>query len=276
MGLLLFQKFDFAENFNKLIGDFLSVIPNVVGALMVFIIGYLFAKLIAGIIRRALKALGVDKIGDKLNEIDIVQDNNVRIVPSTIFAKIFYYIILLMITVLATDVLKVEAVSKLMSDLVAFTPNVLVAFIMIGIGLLVADALKGVVKSACESFSIPSSKLIGNVVFFLVLIVVLVSALSQLGIETNFMISVITIILGGIVLAFSIGYGLASRGTMANFLASRQNDSKFKIGDTIAIDGTKGIIIEIDNSSITLQTDDRRIIIPIHKFASEKFEVFDD
>ena len=276
MGLLLFQKFDFAENFNKLIGDFLSVIPNVVGALMVFIIGYLFAKLIAGIIRRALKALGVDKIGDKLNEIDIVQDNNVRIVPSTIFAKIFYYIILLMITVLATDVLKVEAVSKLMSDLVAFTPNVLVAFIMIGIGLLVADALKGVVKSACESFSIPSSKLIGNVVFFLVLIVVLVSALSQLGIETNFMISVITIILGGIVLAFSIGYGLASRGTMANFLASRQNDSKFKIGDTIAIDGTQGVIIDIDNSSITLQTEDRRVIIPIHKFASEKIEVFDD
>ncbi len=194
MGLLLFQKFDFAGNFNKLIADFLSVIPNVVGALMVFLIGYLLAKIIAGIIRRALKAVGVDKLGNKLNEIDIVQDNNVKIVPSTIFSKIFYYIILLMVTVLATDVLKVEAVSKLMSDLVAFTPNVLVAFIMVGIGLLVADAVKGMVKSACESFNIPSSKLIGNVVFFLILIVVLVSALSQLGIETNFMISVITII----------------------------------------------------------------------------------
>jgi len=178
--------------------------------------------------------------------------------------------------VLATDVLQVKAVSELVSKLVTFMPNVLVSFILIGIGLLIADALKGMVQSACESFNIPSAKLIGNVVFFLVLIVVLVSALSQLGIETSFMISVITIILGGIVLAFSIGYGLASRGSMANFLASRQNDEKFKIGDTIAIDGIKGVISDIDNSSITLQTSDRKIIVPLHKFASEKIELFDE
>ena len=53
-------------------------------------------------------------------------------------------------------------------------------------------------------------------------------------------------------------------------------DSKFKIGDTISVDGTKGIIIEIDNNSITLRTDDRKIIIPLHMFASKKIEVFDD
>lgn len=276
MRLLLFQNssFDFAANFKTLISDFFAVIPNVVGAIVVFIIGYLFAKIIASIIRRALKAVGVDKLGDKLNAIDIVQDNNVEVVPSKLFAKIFYYITLLFVTVLATDVLQVEAVSKLMTDLVSYTPNILVAIILLGVGLLVADAVKGVVISACESFNIPSAKLIGNVAFFLILIVVLVSALSQLGIETNFMITVITIILGGIVLAFSLGYGLASRGTMANFLASRQNDNKFGIGDTIAIDGTKGTIIDIDSSAITLQTSESKIIIPLYKFASEKIEVF--
>lgn len=280
MRLLLFQNsgfsFDFAENFQSLIADFFAVIPNLIGAIVVFIVGYLFAKIIASVVRRALKVMGVDKLGDKLNAIDIVQDNNVEIVPSTIFSKFFYYVILLFVTVLATDVLQVEAVSDLMSDLVTYMPNVLVALILIGIGLLVADAIKGVVQSACESFNIPSAKLIGNVAFFLILIVVLVSALSQLGIETNFMIMVITIILGGIVLAFSLGYGLASRGTMANFLASRQNDDKFKVGDTISIDETKGIIIDIDNSTVTLQTDKSRVIIPLYKFASEKIEVFDD
>jgi len=277
MRILLFQiPSGLTENFNKLISDFMSVIPNVVGALVIFIVGYLIAKIIASIIKKALKVIGVDKLGDKLNAIDIVQDNNIEIVPSTIFSKLFYYITLLLVTVLATDVLQVEAVSKLMSDLVAYMPNVLVAIILIGIGLLVADAIKGVVQSACESFNIPSAKLIGNVVFFLILIVVLVSALSQLGIETSFMISVITIILAGIVLAFSLGYGLASKGTMSNFLASRQNDNKFSIGDTISIDGTKGTILDIDNSSVTLKTETSKIIIPLYKFASEKIEVFND
>ena len=277
MRILLFQmSTGLAENFNKLIIDFMSVIPNLVKALIIFIVGYLIAKIVAKIIKRALKLIGVDKLGDKLNAIDLVQDNNIEIVPSTVFSKIFYYIILLLITVLATDVLQIEAVSKLMSDLVAYMPNVLVAIILLGIGLLVADAIKGVVQTACESFNIPSAKMIGNVVFFLILTVVLVSALSQLGIETNFMITVITIILGGIVLAFSLGYGLASKGTMSNFLASRQNDNKFKIGDTISIDGTKGVILDIDQSSVTLKTESSKIIIPLYKFDSEQIEVFND
>ena len=274
MRIFLFQ-ISIAENFNKLIADFFAVIPNIIGALIVFIVGYFIAKIIAGIVKKALKTLGVDKLGDQLNAIDIVQQTNVEVVPSTIFSKIFYYIILLLVTVLATDVLQVEAVSTLVSNLVTYMPNVLVAIILVGIGLLVADAIKGIVQTACDSFNIPSAKLIGNVTFFLILMVVLVSALSQLGVETNFMVTVITIILGGIVLAFSLGYGLASKGTMANFLASRQHDSQFKIGDTIAIDGTKGVITRIDNSSITLQTDKSKIIIPLHKFASEKIEVFD-
>lgn len=274
MRIFLFQ-LSIAENFNKLIADFFAVIPNIVGALVVFMIGYFIAKLIAKVVKKALETIGVDKLGDKLNAIDIVQQTNVEIVPSTIFSKIFYYIILLLVTVLATDVLQVEAVSKLMSDLVAYMPNVLVAVILIGIGLLVADAIKGIVQTACESFGIPSAKLIGNVTFFLILIVVLVSALSQLGVETSFMITVITIILGGIVLAFSLGYGLASKGTMANFLASKQHDDKFSIGDTISIDGTKGVITSIDSSSITLQTEKSKVIIPLHKFSSEKIEVFE-
>ena len=276
MRILLFQMSNgLGENFNNLITDFISVIPNLVKALIIFIIGYLIAKIVAKIVKRGLKMVGVDKLGDKLNAIDIVQSNNIEIVPSSLFSKIFYYIILLLVTVLATDVLQVEAVSRLMSDLVSYMPNVLVAIILLGIGLLVADAIKGMVQTACESFNIPSAKMIGNIAFFLILIVVLISALSQLGIKTDFMITVITIILGGVVLAFSLGYGLASKGTMSNFLASRQNDNKFKIGDTISIDGTKGIILSIDQSAVTLKTESSKIIIPLHKFASEKIEVFE-
>ena len=276
MRILLFQQnqLDLAANFRQLVTDFFAIVPNVIGALVIFIIGYLIAKIVAKVIRRALKSVGIDKLGDKLNAIDLVQQNNVTIVPSSLFSKIFYYIILLFVTVLATDVLQVEAVSQLMSDLVAYMPNVLVSIILLGIGLLVADSIKGVVTSACESFNIPSAKLIGSVAFFLILIVVLVSALGQLGIETDFIITVLTILIGGVVVAFSLGYGLASKGTMANFLASRNNE-KFKIGDTIAINSTKGTIIDMDNNTITLQADNRKIIIPLHKFASEQVELFD-
>lgn len=273
MRILLFEV-NWLKNFEKLVSDFFGVIPNIVGALLVFIIGYLIAKLVANIVKRVLKKSGVDTLGDKLNAIDLVQDNNVNIVPSTLFSKVFYYILLLFVIVLATDILQIEAVSELMTKLVTYTPNIIVAIIVLGIALLIGDTIKGLVQSACESFNIPSAKMIGNLVFFLILIMGIMSALMQLGVETDFMGTVFSILIGGIVLAFALGYGLASKDAMSNFLASKQNEDKFSIGDIISIDGTKGTIVNIDNSSITVQSENSKIIIPLHKFASEKIEVF--
>jgi len=277
MRMLLFMenfKFDLGENLTNLVNDFFGVIPNVIGATVVFIIGWLMAKIIARIIKKVLKMIGIDKLGDKLNDIDIVQQSSMEIVPSNLLSKIFYYIALLFVIVAATGFLKVEAVTNLVSDLLAFTPNILVAIVLLGVGLLIADAIKGMVQTACESFNIPSSKLIANVIFFLILIVALISALSQLKIETDFMITVITIILGGIVLAFSIGYGLASKETMANFLASRSSKDRFQLGSVIKVGDVQGEIIDIDSSTVTvLSGDNRTIIIPFWKLTSETVEI---
>ena len=277
MRMLLFLdnfKFDLGENLTGLVEDFFSVIPNLIGAIIVFVIGWLIAKIIARIIKRVLKSIGVDKIGDKLNDIDIVQQSSMTIVPSTLLSKVFYYIVLLFVTVAATEVLQVEAVTNLVSDLLAYTPNILVALMLLAVGLLIADVIKGMVQTACESFNIPSSKLIANVIFFLILIVAMISALTQLGIETDFMITVITIILGGIVLAFSIGYGLASKETMANYLASRQGKDRFQLGSVIKLGDIAGEIIDMDSSSVTVLTgDNRTIIIPFWKLSTDAVEI---
>ena len=277
MRMLLFIddfNFNLGENLTGLVNDFFGIIPNLIGAIIVFVIGWLIAKIIARIIKRVLKTIGIDKIGDKLNDIDIVQQSSMTIVPSTLLSKVFYYIILLFVTVASTEVLQVEAVTNLVSDLLAYTPNILVALLLLGVGLLIADLIKGMVQTACESFNIPSSKLIANIIFFLILIVAMISALTQLGIETDFMITVVTIILGGIVLAFSIGYGLASKETMANYLASRQGKDKFQLGHVIKVGEVAGEIIDIDSSTVTiLSGDNRTIIIPFWKLSSEPVEI---
>ena len=99
MRILLLQV-NWLENFNKLVSDFFGVIPNLVGAIVVFIIGYIIAKLIAKVIKGILKKSGVDTLGEKLNAIDLVQDNNVNVVPSSLFSKVIYYILLLFVTCL--------------------------------------------------------------------------------------------------------------------------------------------------------------------------------
>ncbi len=92
--------------------------------------------------------------------------------------------------------------------------------------------------------------------------------------EVGFLQDNITIIFGGIVFAFAIGYGFASRNIMSNLLAALYSRNKFNIGDDIKIDGTRGTIIEIDSTSLTLQTSDRRVVFPLNQLTTQRVEVF--
>jgi hypothetical protein len=100
-------------------------------------------------------------------------------------------------------------------------------------------------------------------------------ALEQAKINTDFITSNISIILAGIVLAFSIGYGFASRDVMSNHIGYFYNRNRIHLGDHVNINGKEGIVIGIDNTSITLASiqDARRIIIPLSKLNTEAFEV---
>jgi RNase P/RNase MRP subunit p29 len=61
---------------------------------------------------------------------------------------------------------------------------------------------------------------------------------------------------------------------VGNLLAAYYNKNKVHVGDTIAIDGVKGKVLEMDNSTMTLDTDDRKIVVPLNKLSSEKYEIF--
>ncbi len=252
-----------------------QIIPNLVGALAIFFVGWFIAKLVARIIKKLLASIGIDTLAEKLNEIEIVDKSNIKIIPSVLISRILYYLILFVSIMAATDVLGMKALSDLMTSIMNYIPNLISALIVLIIGVVIADFLKKIVQTTCDSLGIPASKMIANLVFYFVFLNVIMITLKQANLQTDFIETNISIILAGVILAFAIGYGLASRGLMSNMLSSFYNKEKVKVGDTIVINGTQGKVIEIGNTNLTLQADDRKIMIPLYKLTSENIEILD-
>ena len=250
-----------------------NFLPNLIFALAILIIGWIFAKIVARVFKNILRALKVDSIADKINDIDIVRKTNIKILPSNVISKLIYYILMLFVLVIATEKLGVEAVTDLLTDFIGYLPRLLTALLFFVIGLLIADAIRGVVLTACQSLGIPSSSIIASVVFYFIFLSVTMSALDQAGIQTDFIKSNLMIIIAGAVGAFALGYGLASKGMMANFLASFYTKSKFIVGDTITINGIKGQIIEMDNTTAVVQTENSKVVLPLSKLAENEVEI---
>lgn len=259
----------------ELVLNFAAFADNMLGALAVVLIGWLVARLVAKFVQKVLKTIGIDKLAERLNEIEIVHKSNLRLVPSILLSKILYYVLFFIFIIAATDVLGMQAVTVLMGNLLNYIPKLLSALLVFVVGILVCDFLKKMVLTACQSLGIPAAATIANIVFYFLFLNVIMITLSQAGIDTEFIQDNISIILAGVVFAFALGYGFASRQIVANFLSSLYNKDAIKIGDIIGMEDVKGKVIEIDNNSFTLQTGDRKIIIPLSKLTSEKIEIFE-
>jgi hypothetical protein len=257
----------------ELLKNLAGVIPTLFAAITLLVAGFYISKVISRIITTVLEKVGIDKLADKLNEIDVVQQYDISIRPSNVVGRIVHYFLTLIFLIAATDVLGMVAVSQLVRDVINYVPSLITALVVMIIALFIANALKGIVVTACRSIGFPSPGLIGNVVFYFVFLTGAVSALGQAKVDTDFVKSSLSILLGGGVGAFALGYGLASKDMMANFLGSMYSRRRFRIGDVIRIDNMVGRIVALDNTSVVLNAPDRQIIIPLSKLTREAVEI---
>jgi hypothetical protein len=263
------------ETFSKLIEQFSTFFSNFISALVILIIGWLVAKTASIVIKNVLSRVGIDKLGDKIKNIEAIKKFNLEIKLSKIISLIVYIFIMLFLSVSAADKLGVPAISNMFLLLVEFIPKVIVACIMTLLGLFLSDLARNFVVALCKSFNIASGKLIGMGVFFFLLFITVILALGQAGINTALLESSFNIIIGGMVLAFAIGYGFASKDILLNILSSFYSKNRFVEGQEIEIEGVRGIIVKMDNTSITIENNGNKTIFPLKVIQTQKVTIFE-
>ena len=249
--------------------------PKFIGALSILFIGWIISRTIGKILGKVLATIGVDRLAEMFQDIDLVQRaGGMRAQVSSVLAKGVYYMLMLIFIIAATEVLGVAAITQLFTDLMNYLPSLLTASVVLMIGIFVADLVQGAVLTLCQSLGITSAKMIASIVFYFIFVTIAISALAQAKINTDFISSNLTAIIGAAALAFAFGYGLASRDLIANYLAGYYNKNKIRVGDDVRIIGVRGKVVMIDSTSLILQTPERAIIVPLSKLTTEKVEVF--
>jgi hypothetical protein len=251
----------------------LAIIPALLKAAVIFLVGYVIARILYQLLRRLVAASGLDRFTERLMTIDLFRNAKWDILPSRLIAATVYYFVLIIFVMAAVEALGMEMLSRMMADLVAYIPNAITAFLVLLIGIFLADRAKQIILTACRSLGIGSANLIASVIFYFILLNVILIALNQAQLQTQFMETNISILLGGLAGAFAIGYGLASRHVMGNIISSFYSRNQLRMGDEISIAGHRGEVIQLSNVDITLRSEDSDIIIPFSRLSSEGYEI---
>ncbi len=174
----------------------LSGIPDIIFAILLLVVAFIAAKIVKSLVIKLLKAVNAEKFLSKLGVKDTVTNTSIEFV-----AKLAYFITFLLFLPGVLDKLGMHSVSapitSMVNSFLGFVPKLIAAGIIIAVGLFIANIVKdllisvlkavkvdalqekaGIVASESTSFS----SIIANVVYGIIVLIVITSALEQLGI----------------------------------------------------------------------------------------------
>lgn len=209
-----------ADAFGNAVRVLFAFIPVLLGALLILLIGWIVARVVRAIVLRVLEALHFDRVMQGAGVTGLMERGGVRTDPARLLAGIIYWFVLLTFVLAAAKALGVEAITTIITSVVLFLPNLLVAVVIVIIGMLLARFLSDLVRSSMTAANVSGANVIAMIVRYAVIAFVGILALSQLGIGAGIIQTLFASVMFGMTLALALAFGLGGRETARDIVES--------------------------------------------------------
>jgi small-conductance mechanosensitive channel len=187
------------------LGAILGALPALIGALVILVVGFIIAKVLQGIVTRVLQSMGFEgwmESGGIKQFFDRSQTNQT---PLSIVGKLIFWLVFFIAITMAVDTLGISAISDVLSQFIAYIPQIIAAILILVLATLLANFVAGIVRGAT------GSNVIGSVAQYGIIVFAAFAALTQLGIAPELIAPTFLILLGAVALASAIAFGLGGQ-----------------------------------------------------------------
>ena len=198
------------------ISEIVAFLPNLIAFLVILLIGFIVAKVVAGIVRKLLEKTGVDEHVRKSDAHKYVD----RVMPGASVAngvgRVVFWLIFIFFLFSAIGALKIPAVTGFMNQVLGYLPNVIVAIAIFVVAALVSGAVAGGVAKVMGDT--PTGKIVAVVVPAVVMVIAMFMILEQLQIAPEIVRIAFAAVMGALALGLALAFGLGGRGVAERLL----------------------------------------------------------
>jgi hypothetical protein len=188
-----------------------EVIPRLVAAATLVLLGWLVAMLARRVMARLFRALDFDTRCARWGLTGALRLRGLRLAPSEILSRLVYWMLFVVALLMAVEALQMPGTAGTVAAAVGFLPSVLVAVFVMAGGWILAQFLAQAAIIAAVNAQVPGAPLVAAAVRWLVLVFAGAIALTQLGIAREMVFLGFGIAFGGVVLALALAFGLGAR-----------------------------------------------------------------
>lgn len=187
-------------------------------AIIIFVIGWIVARLIKLLVIRVLKILRIDFVAEKAKIADFLSKGGIKYTLSEIIGVIIYWVILLGVLISSLNILALTGVSSLLDEILGYLPNVIGALIILILGTFISVFVASIVRATLANVGVAQANLLSKVSQVAIVVFAVIIALDQLKIGTV-LISAMNIVLATIGLGLALAFGFGCKDVAAKFVS---------------------------------------------------------
>ena len=201
-------------------------LPKLLGAIIIFVVGLIIAKLIKMGIVKLLRLVRFDTAAEKTGVKGFLNKGNILKTPSEIIGTLVYWFVLILVLVASMDALGLPIVSDILNDIFLYIPNVVAAIIVLILGILMGNLLSAIVRTAASNAGLSTAEGMGKIALYSIVVFSSAIALIQLGIGEEIVSSAFGLTFGAFALAFGLAFGLGGKEVAADYLKKWLGEKK--------------------------------------------------
>ena len=189
----------------SILSRFFAFIPILLGSILIFLFGLVLAKWTKALIIKILAAVKLDQGLRKAGLDSYLNKAEIRGKVEVFFGELVRWLIILVFSMAAVNVLGLTAVSAVLNSLLSYIPRIISAVLVLTIGVLLAGLVESLIKGAVSQVHVRVGRMLAKIASYLVVVVSAMAAINELGIAQ----SLINTLFVGVVATLSLGIGLA-------------------------------------------------------------------
>jgi hypothetical protein len=199
------------EALQNLWQGFLHFIPALLGAIIVFAIGWFISVGIGKLISEILRRIKFNRIFEKGTWKDALQKAEFKVDASEFVGVVIKWVLVMVFLLAAVEILGLSEFAGFLTAVLAYLPNVVVAVFIFVVAVIIADILEKIVRAAVESTKVNYGHIVGVIIRWSIWIFAILAILIQLQVAPSLINTLFIGLVGVIVISAGLAFGLGGK-----------------------------------------------------------------
>jgi hypothetical protein len=245
----------------------LTHLPQLLGALALLLLGWVLARVMRAATRRGTALLNtLFARSAPLSKLHIGAS-------AKVLGSVVYWVVLLFFVSAATQTLGLQTFTDWLSRLLEHLPTAAAGLLIMVAGWLLSGFVGELVTAATPSLAPAQRAALARVAQGATLVLALLVGADQIGLKITWIALFATLLLASVLGGLALAASLGARGYVANLIGAHYLRQALQPGQHVRVAGHDGRIVDINATSLVLETDTGRVMLPGRLYHEEAIEL---